>query len=35
VDTVVREDVPAFNKLLTEAGTSGVIVPGKKPRLVM
>jgi len=35
VDAVLITDVPTFNRLLTEAGTSGVIVTTKRPRLVM
>jgi hypothetical protein len=34
--TVIEtQDVPAFNKLLQDGGVSGVIVSGKKPKLVM
>jgi hypothetical protein len=35
VDAVVSTDVPAFNRLLTESGAAGVIVPVKRPPLVM
>ena len=35
VDTVLREDVPAFNKLLLDAGMAGVIVPGKRAALIL
>jgi photosystem II stability/assembly factor-like uncharacterized protein len=35
VDTLTRQDVPAFNKLLTDNGTAGVVVPSTKPKLVM
>ena len=35
VDGVLREDVPAFNKLLLDAGAAGVIVSGKKPALIL
>ncbi|MDB4887485.1 MAG: glycosyl hydrolase repeat-containing protein [Gemmatimonadetes bacterium] len=34
VDAVVREDVPAFNKLLTEGGVAGVTVTVKKVKLI-
>ena len=35
VDTIELQDVPAFNKLLQDGGVSGVIIQGKKPKLVM
>lgn len=35
VETVVREDVPAFNKLLTDGGAAGVIVKGPKGKILM
>jgi hypothetical protein len=35
VRSIEREDVPAFNVLLQEGQVSGVIVPGKKPRIAM
>lgn len=35
VETLERQDVPAFNKLLQDGGVSGVIVQGKTPALVM
>jgi photosystem II stability/assembly factor-like uncharacterized protein len=35
IETLEQQDVPAFNKLLQEAGVTGVIVQGKKPRLTM
>jgi hypothetical protein len=34
VDTVVRDEVPAFNRLLAEGGNAGVIVPAAKPRVM-
>ena len=35
VDTIELQDVPAFNKLLQDGGVSGVVIQGKKPKLVM
>jgi photosystem II stability/assembly factor-like uncharacterized protein len=35
VETIEREDVPAFNKLLQDAGATGVIVRGPKAKIVM
>jgi len=35
VETIEQQDVPAFNKLLQDGGVSGVIIQGKKPKLVM
>jgi hypothetical protein len=35
VDAVVQVEVPAFNKLLQDAGVGGVIVPAQKPKITM
>ena len=35
VDTIEGQDVPAFNKLLQDGGLGGVIIPGRKPKIVM
>jgi hypothetical protein len=35
VDQVEQVEVQAFNKLLQDGGVSGVIVSGKKPRIIM
>ncbi len=35
IDTIEQQDVPAFNKLLQDAGISGVIVKGARGKIVM
>ncbi len=35
VDDIELQDVPAFNKLLTDGGVSGVVIQANKPRIVM
>jgi hypothetical protein len=35
VDAIETQDVPAFNKLLQDGGLGGVIIPSRKPRIVM
>jgi hypothetical protein len=35
VETIELQDVPAFNKLLLDAGVSGVILKAQKPQIVM
>ena len=35
VDTLENEDVPAFNKLLQDGGLGGVIIPARKPKIIM
>ena len=35
VDAIENQDVPAFNKLLQDGGLGGVIIPARKPKIVM
>jgi hypothetical protein len=35
IDAIEQQDVPAFNKLLQDAGLTGVIVPKPKPNVAM